>query len=550
MAGFIVLLTGGRKNKPMAGSKELNWWKGTVIYQIYPRSFKDSNGDGVGDLLGIIEQLDYLKWLGVECLWLSPFYPSPMADFGYDISNYCAVDPIFGTMEDFDHLLKEVHTRNMKLMVDFVPNHSSSEHPWFQASKSSKADPKRDWYIWRDPAPDGGTPNNWLAMFGGSAWEWDEQSRQYYYHGFLSEQPDLNWRNPEVITAMLDAMRFWLDKGVDGFRVDVIWHLIKDAMFRDNPVNPKYKPDMATYNQLLPVFSTDQPEVHEVISQMRRLLDSYGEKVMIGEVYLPLERLMRYYGLSGDGAHMPFNFKLLETRWDPNAIGAAVEHYESLLPKDGWPNWVLGNHDQRRIASRVGKSQVGIAAMLLLTLRGTPTLYYGDEIGMEDVHIPKDEIRDPQGINMPDKNLSRDLARTPMQWDNRPFGGFSEVAPWLRVSADYDEVNVRKQTSNPESILSLYKQILSIRQSEPSLQIGDYRTVLITSQLLCYIREEQGNPAFLIILNFSNTDARFESRDSLAGDVFLSSQRQLDFAFFSNGFSVLANEGLIIKLKK
>jgi alpha-glucosidase len=264
------------------------WWQTGIIYQVYPRSFQDSDGDGIGDLKGIIQRLDYLKWLGITAVWVSPVYPSPMADFGYDISDYTGIHPLFGTMADFDELLNEVHQRGMKLILDLVPNHTSDEHPWFLESRSSRDNPKRDWYLWED-AKDGGPPNNWLSVFGGSAWEWDEQTGQYYYHAFLKQQPDLNWRNPEVQKAMLDVMRFWLDKGVDGFRVDVMWHMIKDEQLRDNPPDAGYLEFMADYNKLLPTYSTDQPEVHKIVERMRGLTDAYDERVIIGEIYLPIE---------------------------------------------------------------------------------------------------------------------------------------------------------------------------------------------------------------------------------------------------------------------
>jgi alpha-glucosidase len=292
---------------------ETTWWKHGIVYHIYPRSFQDSNGDGIGDLNGIRHRLDYLAWLGVDAIWISPIYTSPMADFGYDVADYCGIDPIFGTLEDFDHLIEEAHTKGLKLILDFVPNHTSDQHPWFRESQSSRTNPKRDWYIWRDPGPDGAPPNNWISNFGGPAWEWNEATGQYYYHAFLKEQPDLNWRNPEVRTAMYDALRFWLDRGVDGFRIDVIWHLIKDAEFQDNPPNLAYQPSQAEINRFLQVYSADQPEVHEVVSEMRRVLEEYPERVLIGEIYLPLERLVAYYGQDLAGAHLPFNFQLIHT---------------------------------------------------------------------------------------------------------------------------------------------------------------------------------------------------------------------------------------------
>ncbi|MBV9393665.1 MAG: alpha-amylase, partial [Methylobacteriaceae bacterium] len=322
------------------------WWKRGIIYQVYPRSFQDTNGDGVGDLEGIRQRLDYLQWLQVDAIWISPVYPSPMKDFGYDVTDYCGIDRIFGTLDDFARLIGAAHERGLKLILDFVPNHTSDRHPWFIESRASRDNPKRDWYIWRDGKPDGSPPNNWISNFGGPAWTFDEATRQYYYHAFLREQPDLNWRNPAVREAMYDVLRFWLDRGVDGFRVDVIWHLIKDADFRDNPPNLGWRTGEREIGRLLQVNSADQPEIHDVVAEMRRVLDEYQERVLIGEIYLPIERLVTYYGANLSGAHLPFNFALLQTPWKAEAIARLVEEYERALPPDGWPNWVLGNHDQ------------------------------------------------------------------------------------------------------------------------------------------------------------------------------------------------------------
>jgi alpha-glucosidase len=454
---------------------EAKWWKRGIVYQIYPRSFQDSNGDGVGDLKGICERLDYLAWLGVDAVWISPIYPSPMADFGYDVSDYCGVDPIFGTMADFDNLVHAAHEKGLKLILDFVPNHSSEQHPWFVESRSSRNNPKRDWYIWRDPKPDGSPPNNWLANFGGPAWTFDERTGQYYLHSFLKEQPDLNWRNPEVRQAMYDALRFWLNRGVDGFRVDVIWLLIKDAEFRDNPPNPAYQPNHPNVQRLLQLHSADQPEVHEVIAEMRRVLDQFEDRVLIGEIYLPLERLVTYYGQNLDGAHLPFNFQLIHTVWKARAIAKLVEEYERALPEGGWPNWVLGNHDQPRIAVRVGKEQARVAAMLLLTLRGTPTMYYGDEIGLGHIEIPSDRTQDPWEKNEPGLGLGRDPERTPMQWDATAHAGFSSGEPWLPQASNAGECNVATLRGGDESILCLYRRLIQMRREYRALSIGHYR---------------------------------------------------------------------------
>ncbi len=529
--------------------EELLWWQGGIMYQIYPRSFQDSNGDGVGDLKGIIQRLDHLQWLGITAIWISPIYPSPMADYGYDISDYTGIHPLFGSMEDFDELLYEVHKRDMKLILDLVPNHTSNQHPWFLESRSSKDNPKRDWYIWRDARPDGSPPNNWLSMFGGNAWEWDEATGQFYYHAFLKEQPDLNWRNPEVQEAMFDVMRFWLDKGVDGFRVDVMWHMIKDEQLRDNPVNPDYQQHQSTYEQLLPVYSTDQPEVHDIVAKMRQVLDSYKDRMMIGEIYLPIHKLVNYYGVDQPGAHLPFNFMLLSMPWEAQRIASGIDEYEGAIPKDGWPNWVLGNHDQPRITSRVGLQQARVAAVLLLTLRGTPTIYYGEELGMRDVPIPFDEVQDPQGLNMPDKNLSRDPARTPMQWNDSDYAGFSTAKPWLRVSPGYRRVNVKRQKNDPESHLTLYKRLIELRQKEPSLFMGDYRPVYADTQALAYIRQASGEKAFLIVLNLSHRPCYLQIQHiEIKGTVVLAASEEWEGMSVSSTIQLGGDDAIIVAL--
>ncbi len=327
-----------------------------------------------------------------------------MTDFGYDISDYCDIDARFGTLADMDALIAAAHRRGLKVILDYVPNHSSDQHPWFIESRSGRNSLKREWYLWRDPAAEGGPPNNWLSHFGGPAWTWDEASGQYYYHSFLPTQPDLNWRNPEVRAAMFDVLRFWPRRGVDGFRVDVMWMMIKDDQFRDNPPNPGYVPGNASHEMLIPLYSADRPEVQDVVAAMRSMLDEFQDRVLIGELYLPIERLVAYYGQHGRGAHLPFNFRLLLMQgWDARIIADIVTRYEAALPSGGWPNWVLGNHDRPRVASRVGPLQARVAALLLLTLRGTPTIYMGDELGMVNTLIPNTEIQDPAEKRDPGK---------------------------------------------------------------------------------------------------------------------------------------------------
>ena len=525
------------------------WWQRGTIYQVYPRSFQDSNGDGIGDLPGITSRLDYLRWLGVDAVWISPVYPSPMADFGYDVANYVDIHPMFGTLEDFDRLLAAAHARGLKVILDFVPNHSSDQHPWFVEARSSRDNAKRDWYIWRDPAPDGGPPTNWLSNFGGPGWTLDETTGQYYYHAFLPEQPDLNWRNPEVVDAMLDALRFWLDRGVDGFRVDVIWHLIKDDEFRDNPINAEWVPGEEPFHQVVPVYTTDRPEVHDVISRMRRLFDEYDERVLIGEIYLPIERLVSYYGVDMKGCHLPFNFQLILAEWKVPQIARLIREYDAAIPEDGWPNWVLGNHDQHRIASRIGREQARVAAMMLLTLRGTPTLYYGDEIGMHDVPIPPDRVMDPFEKNVPGQGHGRDPERTPMQWNDEAYAGFSTTDPWLPIAADFPETNVEAQRSDPNSMLALYRQLIDLRRGEPALEIGRFEPVE-SDGLLAYIRRARSDESdFLIVLNLTGTDRVFRRPEALgSGSIVLSTWLDREEEPLANELTIRGNEGVIVRL--
>jgi alpha-glucosidase len=478
------------------------WWKGGVVYQIYPRSFQDTNGDGIGDLPGILSRLDYLVWLGIDAIWLSPIYPSPMADFGYDISDFRDIEPIFGTLADFDRLVREAHARGLRVILDFVPNHTSDRHPWFQEARTSRHSARRDWYVWRDPAAGGGPPNNWLSEFGGSAWEYEPASGQYYYHAFLKQQPDLNWRHPAVRREMHDVLRFWLERGVDGFRIDVVHQLIEDGAFRDNPINPAFEQGMRPSHALLNTYTVDQPEVQEVIAELRRVVDEYPEKVLIGEIHLPIDRLVTYYGVELSGIHLPFNFNLIGAPWSAEVLRDLVATYEAALPRGAWPNWVLGNHDTLRIASRVGAGAARLAAMLLLTLRGTPTLYYGDELGMEDVPIARHEVQDPFEKNVPGIGVGRDPARTPMRWTPGPHCGFTTGKPWLPVGAEREACNVERQAADPGSMLSLYRRLLALRRERAALALGDYTGVPSTDECLAYLRRH-GDESIYVLLNFS-----------------------------------------------
>jgi alpha-glucosidase len=519
---------------------ELMWWQRGIVYQIYPRSFQDSDSDGTGDLRGIAGRLGHLMRLGVDAVWISPFYPSPMTDFGYDVADYCDVDPLFGTLADFDALLAEAHRLGLKIILDFVPNHTSDRHPWFQDSRR-RANGRDDWYLWRDPAPDGGPPNNWLANFGGPAWTWDNARKQFYYHSFLPTQPDLNWRHPDVRTAMFDALRFWLARGVDGFRVDVMWMMIKDDQFRDNPPDPDWTPARPPHDRLLPVHTTDRPEMQRLVADMRAVLDEFDERVLIAELYLPIDRLVAYYG-NGAGAHLPFNFQLLLLpHWNAEAIAGVIRRYEAALPDGAWPNWVLGNHDQPRIASRVGPAQARIAAMLLLTLRGTPTIYMGDELGMRDTVLAADALRDPAELRQPGLGLGRDPERTPFPWQDGPGAGFTTGTPWLPIG---DDIPAARQEADPGSMLNFHRALIALRRAHPALVAGGITEVATQGDVLVY-RRTLADEALAVVLNISGQAA---ACDLPQGSVLAATHAGRDGAAVGGHLSLRADEGMVIRL--
>jgi len=522
------------------------WWKRGTIYQVYPRSFQDSDGDGIGDLAGIERRIGHIADLGVDAIWLSPIFPSPMADFGYDVADYCDVDPMFGDLAAFDRLLAAAHSHGLKLILDFVPNHSSDQHPWFRESRRARDDPKRDWYIWRDAAPDGGPPNNWISDFGGSAWEWDAATGQYYLHAFLKEQPDLNWRNPELRAAMMDVLRFWMDRGVDGFRIDVLWHIVKSEQFEDNPLNPAWTPERTERDRVIQLHSTDQPEAHEFSAQMRALADGYDERVLIGEIFLPNARHARWYGTPArPQVHLPFNFQLIENPWNAAVLRQVIAEYEASLPEFGWPNWVIGSHDAPRIAARIGEAQARVAAVMLLTLRGTPTLYQGDELAIGEVTIPPDRVRDPQDLRQPGLGIGRDRSRTPMPWDGSPHAGFSAVEPWLPLNADWRTRNVATQAADPTSMLTLYKDLLAVRRSSDALSIGSMALVPGDENVLAYERRH-GSEWLLIVLNLGAQRRALVLPDDAVVTAQLASThpaREMDG-------SIAPNEGFILRLEK
>ncbi|MEN8234366.1 MAG: alpha-amylase family glycosyl hydrolase [Actinomycetota bacterium] len=494
------------------------WWTTAVVYQIYPRSFRDTTGDGIGDLNGITDKLDYLAdTLDVDAIWISPFYRSPMADFGYDVADYTDVDPMFGTLADFDRLLAEAHRRGLKVIIDWVPNHTSDQHEWFAESRSSHANPKRDWYVWRDAKPGGSLPNNWLAVFGGPAWEFDGATGQYYLHSFLPEQPDLNWRNPEVVDAMHDTLRFWLDRGVDGFRIDVAHFIMKHPDLADNPPAPQpadeadFK-EMGGYDEWDHINDKGHPDVHEAFRGVRRVLDEYDDRFAVGEIHIfDWDDWAVYYG-DGDELHMPFNFSLIWAEWNADAIRRRIEGLEAAIPAHGWPNYVLGNHDEQRLTSRYGTRNAAAAAVLLLTLRGQPTLYYGDEIGMPEVAVPKDQQRDPWGQRVP--GMSRDGCRTPMQWTGDAGRGFTEpgIEPWLPFGMDADLRNVAAHLTDEGSLLNLYRRLIEIRKARPSLHSGNIEMLDgLPNDVLGYLREHSGEQTGVFI-NFSDTEQHIDLR--------------------------------------
>jgi alpha-glucosidase len=505
-----------------------HWFRRSTLYQIYPLSFADSNGDGFGDIQGIIEHLDYLNdgtssSLGVGAIWLSPIYKSPMVDWGYDVIDHTAVDPRFGSMKDFEELVAEVHKRGMKLLLDFVPNHTSNLHPWFTESRSSFKNPKRDWYIWADPSLRGGPPNNWLSGFGGSAWALDDQSGQYYLHSFLPEQPDLNWRNPEVQEAMLAVLSFWLSKGVDGFRNDAVYSLIKDKDLRDDVPNSHFKPGIShPADEFLRVHSAGQPEVNQVLGSFCEVLAKKNETFMLSEVNLmdnvtlniaALHNL--YQACRQHPVHAPFNFNLMTLPWGAASYRGFIDEYEDALGPDDWPNYVLGNHDRQRLASRIGAEKARLLAVLQFTLRGLPVVYYGEELGLKDGSITTFQVRDTIEIRYPGHGLGRDSSRTPMPWDSSSGAGFTTGTPWLPIGAQSHKLNVEHEDAVPESSLNLYRYLISLRNSSPALIEGDYRSISVADEdVFAYIRETELQ-RFLILLNFGNRKVETNIHESV-----------------------------------
>jgi alpha-glucosidase len=486
------------------------WWQHAVFYEVYPRSFADSNNDGVGDLSGIASKLDYLKELGVDAIWITPCFPSPQVDFGYDVSDYENIDPMYGTLKDFDHLISEAKKRKIRVVLDFVVNHTSDQHKWFLNSKSSRTSEHRDWYIWRDGKGPGQLPNNWLSTFGLSAWKFDPATNQYYYHYFYPEQPDLNWRNPAVEKAMLDATRFWYKRGVSGFRLDAVDTLFEDPNLTDNPVLPgtdKFgRPNMEEkYDKKL-------PEVHDVMRKLRGVADQYGS-VLIGETWTSnVDELKDYYGAHNDELQLPMD--LMMTEFKGLSADQYRKHIAAVNAAGHWPVYVITNHDIVRSYTRYadGAHNDGIAKMiagLYLTLRGTAIMYYGEEIGMEN-NDPKskNEVQDPIGKLGWPLEKGRDGERTPMQWNDSANAGFSKTKPWLPVPPSYKTHNVATEQKDDNSVLSFYRQLLALRHKEPALLDGNF-TLLNENDpnVLAYVRQYK-DEAILVVLNMSATEQK------------------------------------------
>jgi alpha-glucosidase len=523
----------------------VQWWHDAVLYQIYPRSFADSNGDGIGDLPGIISRLDYLgggtsSSLGVDALWLSPFYPSPQADFGYDISDYRAVDPVYGTLSDFDELLEQAHRRGMRVLIDLVMNHTSVEHPWFVESRASRTSPERHWYIWADPGPDGGPPNNWLSAFEqcGTAWCYDQRTGQYYLHTFTPGQPDLNWRNPEVRAAMREIWRFWLDRGVDGFRIDVAHRLMKDPSLRDNP------PEIADARRhvshpRLRQRNLDLPEVHDVLRELRQVLDSYDGRFALGEVPISDDtRLSEYFG--GDGMQTAFHVAFWEQPWQAEGFRATVDGLAGRMRPGALPTYALATHDISRTVTRYDSAdRARVAAMMMLTLRGVPCVYYGEEIGMRDAPPPPGSTLDVDG---------RDGTRAPMQWD-ASGAGFTSGTPWLPFGSTQKEVNVARQHGDSDSLLNLYRRLIRFRRGSVALRRGDYRSLDCPQDAFVYLRSAPGQ-RLLIALNFAPHPTSITASELPAlGRIELSTRADRDGSQVHTSPLLLGpHEGVIVRL--
>lgn len=506
------------------------WWREAIIYQVYPRSFLDTNGDGVGDLPGITAKLDYIAALGADIVWISPFFTSPMKDFGYDVSDYCDVDPLFGTLADFDALVAKAHGLGLKIMIDQVLSHTAEVHPWFAESRKSRDNPKADWYVWADAAPDGNPPNNWMSVFGGSSWQWDTRRKQYYLHNFLVSQPDMNFHHPEVQQAHLDNLRFWLERGVDGVRMDACNFHFHDTQLRSNP--PATSRDTATVSDVNPygmqahIYDKTRPENIAFLQRIRALLDEYGA-ISIGEVGADDNlKVMAEYTADGDKLHMAYSFNLLTPVFTAEYIRAQVEEFEARV-KGGWASWSVGNHDVARVMSRWAKGAPTAALSKLvlamqLSLKGTPCLYQGDELALAEADVPFELLQDPYGITFWPEFKGRDGCRTPMPWDaNAPHAGFTTGKPWLPVDAGHVPNAASAQEADPESTLNFARRLIAWRREQPQLTRGEIVFFDAPEPVLALQRDLEGHPGMLAIFNLGPEPVTFPLREA-AGAVAMS----------------------------
>lgn len=521
------------------------WWKEGVFYQIYPRSYGDSNGDGVGDLRGVIDHLDHLAWLGVDGVWLNPTMVSPDADWGYDVADYTGVQPVLGTIADVDELVAEAGKRHIRVLLDLVPNHTSSQHAWFQESRSSRDNAKRDWYVWADPKPDGSPPNNWLSSFGGPAWTLDEATGQYYLHNFLSEQPDLNWWSEAVRAEFDRTLRFWFDRGIAGFRIDVVHMVVKDKLLRDNPPTTDDDHWFERFRGQRQVYNANQPEVHDVIRRWRAVAEEYDSpRILVGETHVfDAPTLAAFYG-KGDELNLAFNFLLLHADFDAPTTRDVVERTLEAMPTEGWPVWTGGNHDVYRFPTRWAGGdplKARAAMMMLLTLPGTAFLYYGDEIGMPDTLVPEDRIEDPVGKKY-FPVYGRDPERTPMHWTAEPGGGFTApgVEPWLPFG-DYAACNVEDQRRDHDSMVSLCRDLISLRASNPDWRAGAYERVASEGGLWAWRRGAR----VLVALNLADEPSIV---DSVTGLLRISTKRARDGERVEGSLLLSPWEGAVVWL--
>jgi alpha-glucosidase len=504
------------KQEPiMVNSSNADWWRGAVIYQIYPRSFQDSTGDGIGDLNGITQRLGYIKSLGVDAIWISPFFKSPMKDFGYDVSDYRDIDPMFGTLADFDRMISEAHKLGLKILIDLVLSHSSDQHEWFVESRASRDNDKANWYVWSDPKPDGTPPNNWLSIFGGAAWTWDTRREQYYMHNFLTSQPDLNFHEPAVQDALLDVTRFWLERGVDGFRLDTINFYMADKQLRDNPAlplelrNSTIAPSVNPYNHQDHIHSKNQPENLEFLAKFRALLDEYEGRTAVGEVgdaQRGLE-LLGQYTKGSTGVHMCYAFEFLEQKPLTAIRVSEVMARIDQVAADGWACWAFSNHDVQRHATRWGLSDDAVRtyANLLMTLRGSACIYQGEELGLGEADVAFEDLQDPYGIQFWPEFKGRDGCRTPMVWENsNQYAGFSDAKPWLPVEPDHLRNAVTDQDTMPASTLNHYRRLIAFRSQHPAFASGTQTGMQVTENALTFIRSDL-NETLFCAFNLSET---------------------------------------------